>query len=127
VATILVIDDDDRIRLLLHRLLEAEGHQVREAADGGEGLALYRQRRADLVLCDIFMPEKEGLETIQDLLRYDPGAKVVAISGGSGRLAPGGFLTLAEQIGAVRSLTKPIDRETLLGVVRAALGEVPGV
>ena len=85
---------------------------------------MYREQRPDLVLTDIFMPEKEGLETISELGLLDPAVRVIAISGGGnmGILNP---LPMAAKLGAVRTLAKPFGRRELLEAVAAAL-EDPG-
>src|SRR5687767_1549944 len=85
-ARILVIDDDRDVRTLVLYELEAAGHEVRAASDGAQGMALQRALAADVVVTDIFMPEKEGIETICDLNAEFPQVKIIAISGG-GRLA----------------------------------------
>src|SRR3981081_1948590 len=81
-ARILVIDDEDDSRALVSQGLESERHGVITATDGAQGLALQRQRPADLVITDIFMPEPDGLETIHALKKDFPGLKVIAMSGG---------------------------------------------
>ena len=93
-ARILVIDDDDQILRTLHQVLEMEGHEVVDASNGKEGIKLFRENGADLIITDIVMPEKEGLETIMELRRDFPDIKVIAISGG-GRVDPESYLTLA--------------------------------
>jgi DNA-binding NtrC family response regulator len=115
-ARILVVDDDDQIRALLRVTLEREGHEVVEAADGNIALTLYHQSPADLVITDIIMPEKEGIEMIMELRRSDPEVKIIAISGG-GSMNPVSYLKWASEFGAQRSFTKPIDREDLLTAV----------
>jgi len=88
VARILVIDDDRKLREVISRALERAGYDVLEADDGEAGIRLYREHGADLIITDIFMPERDGLETILQLRRESPGVKIVAISGGdsTGRL-----------------------------------------
>ena len=66
-AHILVIDDDPRIVNLLQQTLEAGGYEVAGACDGNQGMRLFRENPADLVIVDLIMPEKEGMETIQEL------------------------------------------------------------
>ena len=83
-ASILVIDDDEALRLLLREMLQADGHAVREAANGREGLALYRAQPADLVITDILMPEQDGMEVILELTREFLDARVIAMTGASG-------------------------------------------
>jgi CheY-like chemotaxis protein len=119
VADILVIDDDKGIRQFLRASLKEAGHRVREAADGAEGLAAYRKRPADLVVCDIYMPEKEGLETILELRQEFPDAKVVAISGGHDPEID--MLAYAKVLGAAVTITKPFTQKELLDAVNRTL------
>ena len=119
-AHILLIDDDDQIRAMLQQMLEREGHKVVSAADGKQGIKLFREQAADLIITDIIMPEKEGLETIMELRRDFPEVRIIAISGG-GRMKPEEYLHLAERCGACRTLTKPFRRNELLDAVRESL------
>ena len=81
-ARILIIDDEEKFRKMLRQMLERAGHEVVEAPDGKEGVKLYREKLTDLIITDIFMPEKEGIQTIKELKRDFPEAKIIAISGG---------------------------------------------
>lgn len=119
-SRVLIIDDDEQILSLVRRILEREGHEVLDACDGNQGTKLCRQTRIDLVITDIIMPEKEGLETIIELKRALPGIKIIAISGGA-RIEPGDYLNMAAKLGAQRTLTKPFNREDLLQAVRDLL------
>jgi CheY-like chemotaxis protein len=121
VARILIIDDQDHVRRLVRDLLPPH-HHVLEASNGVEGLRLYSQQPADLVLCDLFMPDKDGIETIRELRRHNPGVKIVAMSGGSfdGRM---NLLGVAQVLGADRVLGKPFDYETLCATVEGVLAE----
>ncbi len=78
---ILIIDDEAPIREIMRRTLEGSGYAVREAADGEAGLEAVRQRAPDLVISDLIMPEREGLETIQVLREEFPGVKILAVGG----------------------------------------------
>lgn len=118
---ILLIDDNLKIREVLRQILERAGYEVMEATDGREGLSLYRKRQPDLVITDIVMPRKDGLETITDLRIEFPGSKIIAISGG-GRLEPKPYLELAKGFGANRLLTKPFGHEEFLKTVQDLLG-----
>ena len=122
-ARILLIDDNALLRTLLRLQLEAAGYEVLEAADGGEGIRLYRNQPVDLVLCDLFMPGKEGLETIREL-RGSGAGRIIAISG-DGPLDASDFLRIATMLGAARALNKPFDAATLLEAVREVL-QAPG-
>jgi CheY-like chemotaxis protein len=117
---ILVIDDDENIRLLLRAILEREGYQVLEASDGDKGLKEYKKNPTDLVITDLIMPGKEGIETIRDLRREFPGIKIIAVSGG-GRIGPESYLKMAKGVGALRTLSKPLDRLGLLQAVEEVM------
>ena len=119
-ARILVIDDEDTIREVIRQMLEIEGFEVADAADGREGMALQRERPADLVITDLIMPDQEGLETIKELRNEFPKVKIIAISGG-GWMDADSYLTLAERIGAHKALAKPFDRKSLVAAVRELL------
>src|SRR5688500_7238966 len=106
-ARILLVDDDDSVRIALRRPLERMGHQVVEAQNGKEALAFYRADPVDLILIDLVMPEKEGLETIRELRQGYPEVKIVAMSGGTRACNATGLLRAAEHFGARRVLAKP--------------------
>lgn len=118
---ILIIDDDIEILSLLRLILEREGYDVLAASDGNEGLKFCRQQRVDLVITDLIMPEKEGLETIMELRRDFPRVNIIAMSGG-GRMAPENYLHIAQVLGAQRTLRKPFTPKEML----EAIGEVVG-
>jgi CheY-like chemotaxis protein len=110
---ILLIDDDPLVRLSVQRVLKAEGYDVHLAKDGVEGLKAFRHLRPDLVITDILMPVKEGLDTIRLLQTWSPDTKVIAISGGN-RGNRRDLLAEAAQLGACAVLTKPFEPEDLL-------------
>ena len=116
-VSILVIDDEEHIRMLIRKMLELSGYEVYEAPDGKVGLELYRKKPTDLIITDILMPEKEGLETIMELRRYYPKAKIIAISGG-GQIGNLSFLSAAKHLGALRTLTKPFTHKELLKTIK---------
>ncbi len=119
-ARILVIDDEDELRSMLRQMLEHAGHEVAEAVNGAAGIEIYERDAPDLIITDIIMPEKEGVETIIALRRADPALPIIAISGG-GRLDATDFLTMAKKLGARRTLTKPFRRDQLLEAVGECL------
>jgi CheY-like chemotaxis protein len=122
----LVIDDDARLRDAIRRALEQAGHDVLEAADGAAGLRLYRERGADVVILDIFMPERDGLEVIRDLRADGRQVKIVAMSGGgqSGQAdVVMDTLKAAAAFGAARTLSKPVALNELLATVHDLLAE----
>jgi DNA-binding response OmpR family regulator len=120
VARILVIDDEDQSRQMLQQALERAGYEVTTARDGSEGLRRFREAPTDLVITDILMPEKEGLETIMDLRREFPAVKIIAVSGG-GRTGSLNFLDIAKRLGARRTLQKPFGLREMLAVVHELL------
>lgn len=117
---ILIVEDDEDIRDLVRDILEGEGYDVLVAGDGNVGSKLWREQAVDLVITDIVMPEKDGIETIAELRRHYPDVAVIAISGG-GRVGPEHYLESAALLGAVSTLTKPFGRNDLLSEVRKAL------
>lgn len=119
-ARILVIDDDDQLRVFLRRILEKDGHEVADAPNGAVGIMIHRENPADLVITDIFMPEKEGISTIMDLNRNFPKVKIIAISGG-GRAHSVDYLELAKNLGAARAFQKPFDKADLLEAIKELL------
>ena len=121
---ILVVDDEKPIRDILEHALTASGFHVRTAADGFEALSLARHHQFDLVITDMVMPGKEGIETILELRRTAPGIKIIAMSGGQST-GTGDFLPLAKTLGASAVLKKPFNQETFFNSVRGVLE--PGV
>ncbi|HXQ28692.1 MAG TPA: response regulator [Gemmatimonadales bacterium] len=117
---ILVIDDDSRLRSSLRRVLEQEGYEVFEAPDGNAGLRLLRHGGADLVILDIYMPGRDGLEFLRDVRNEGPQTKVVAMSGG-GDVARLDLLEVAVAFGALRTLSKPLSPAEVLTTVRELL------
>ena len=117
-ATILIIDDEESIRILLRSALEAAGYEVTEAANGRQGLELYRRKPADLVITDILMPELNGLDMLLELTREFLNAKVVAISGAGGEK---NVLDVAKLLGARQTFLKPFSIPQLLSAVRYEL------
>jgi len=119
---ILVIDDEEPVRTVLRQMLEKEGYEVEEAPDGAVGLSLLQDHPIDLVITDLFMPEKEGIETMREVQKSFPQVKIIAMSGG-GRMGKLDFLPMAESFGAQRTLAKPFERKELLETVRAVLAQ----
>lgn len=119
-ASILIIDDEDQIRRMMRTMLERAGYEVADAPNGKEGIEYCRKRLPDLVITDLIMPEKEGLETIIELRQEFPDLKIIAMSGG-GRITADSYLGIARKFGAIRTFVKPIDRNDLLTAVEEAL------
>lgn len=118
---ILVVDDDAQMRDMISQMLEREGYVIACAADGNEALRRYRQTASDLVVLDILMPNKDGIETTMELKREFPGIRILAMSGGRRALSPQFNLDSAEVLGVDATLPKPFTREQLLKAVREAL------
>jgi len=119
-SAILVIDDDASVREVVSEMLRLEGHEVIIAENGRDAIPLLSAQRIDLVITDLIMPEKEGIETISEIRRTDSRIPIVAISGG-GRLGPGDYLETARYIGADATLAKPFARQELLATIDALL------
>jgi DNA-binding response OmpR family regulator len=114
---VLVIDDNDDFRSLLQIALEAEGFEVVCAPNGEHGLALLGKTAADVVITDIFMPGKEGIETIAELRKQFPAVRIIAMSG---RPSATDFdpLSVAMELGAAKILRKPFDLDELIESVK---------
>jgi DNA-binding response OmpR family regulator len=117
---ILLIDDDIAVLRTLEIILSDLGYDIVTAKDGIEGLRAFRKIRPDLVITDLIMPEKEGLETIIEMRRERPEVKIIAISGG-GRLHNTNFLEIAASLGADAVLAKPFEPAQLAGKITACL------
>ena len=109
-ARILLIDDDDTVRTMLRLTLVHFGHTVIEARDGKEGLELFQDANVDLLITDIVMPEKEGLEVLMELRKKHPPVKIIAISGGD-------YLHMAKLMGAAKVLAKPFSTNVLIEAI----------
>jgi len=118
-ARILIIDDDVGTRTSVGQALTSAGHEVVLASDGEQGIQLHRLKPVDLVITDLFMPKKEGIETITELSKEFPQLAIIAMSGGNP--ASGPMLAVAGMLGDVRILEKPFDTQTLLHTVEEAL------
>ncbi|MGE3476103.1 MAG: response regulator [Rhodospirillaceae bacterium] len=121
-ARILIIDDDEDFRLQVRAVLEEEGHEVEAAHDGGHGLTLQRRAPADLVITDIIMPNKEGIETIRDFQQEYPLTRIIAVTGG-GRLQNSSHLFAAKELGASVIMLKPIDMDVFVRTVQETLAK----
>jgi DNA-binding response OmpR family regulator len=118
VSEILVIDDNDAVARAVASALQMAGHRVRIAADGKKAELLAHEYKFDLVITDIVMPEKEGIETIMGFRAKFPYTKIMAMSG-AGRSNE--YLRFAKRLGAIATLQKPFEREQLLETVRTVL------
>ncbi|MEW6429086.1 MAG: response regulator [Thermodesulfobacteriota bacterium] len=119
-ATILIIDDDVQILWVMRKMLEQAGHTVMSASDGEKGFKLYHDSPTDLVITDMIMPGKSGMNIVADLLHDQPDAKIIAISGG-GAIEAERYLNLARTLGAQATLSKPFSMQALLDTVQNVL------
>ncbi len=119
-ARVLLIDDDDALRRMLTLTLTRHGHEVVEAGDGEAGLALHRDHPVDVVVTDIIMPARDGIEAIIALQRPDWRVPVIAMSGG-GNIGAADYLLVARKLGACATLQKPFAAEELLAAIAAAV------
>ncbi len=117
---IMVVDDDAGIRRTLQILLTKAGYEVIQARDGSEAVRLWRDHGGDLVITDLHMPEKDGIQTIIELLTHTPGLRIIAMSGGgqTKRLDLLGNMTL---LGSVHTIEKPFTLSEMMTVVSRAL------
>lgn len=120
--TILVVDDAPMIRELLKSVLEAEGFNIIEAADGEEAITMARSNEIDLSIIDIFLPKKGGLQVMGELIKTDSSHKFIAISGGEA-FNPEAIVELAKVFDVVETFTKPIDTRKLVDTVKSALAD----
>ena len=121
-ASILLIDDDDTLRMVIAEVLRLSGHTVSEAVNGKSGLNLYLAHKHDLVITDIVMPDMDGLELIKALQHAAPRQRIIAISGNI-ELSEPLYLPLAQRMGVQRALAKPVKAEVLLQAVAEVLAE----
>ena len=115
-AHLLIVDDDSTIRHLIRRTLERTGHAMVEAENGREAIRSLTEKRADLVLLDLNMPEMEGIETVQEIRRSFPRTKVIVISG-----VESVYLRGSELLGADAAIRKPFHPEELRETVARVL------
>jgi DNA-binding response OmpR family regulator len=120
---ILIIDDDHHILLMIKKMLERAGFEVDLASNGDEGLKIFKKLSFDLVITDIIMPEKEGLETIREMKRLRSDLKIIAMSGG-GKVSSDNYLNTAKIFGATKIMTKPFTQNQMVSAVRELLGEL---
>ena len=118
---VLVIDDDIQLQQLLRRWLGNAGYETMGATNGNIGLDIQRDTPADLVITDIFMPEKEGTEVLMRMRDEFPQTQVFAISGGGG-INGVDFLELASYLGATHVFKKPFEKQELMSAVHKVVG-----
>ncbi len=118
---VLIIDDDTQVRGMIYKMLNEEGHEILVAANGEEGMQIIKSEpEIDLVITDLIMPEKEGIETIMEIRQDFSHIRILAISGG-GRIDAKGYLSMAKQLGADLTLAKPFVKQELIEAVQELL------
>ncbi len=122
-ALVMIVDDDQQILRLLAEIIEKEGHQIVSAEDGEQAFQQFQKHPIDLVITDLLMPNKEGLELIQELRSIRPELKIIAYSGG-GQMKPDNYLDFAKGMGADRVFSKPIPIKELTAAVADLISEI---
>lgn len=117
VKSILFVDDEEPVRRLFKQALEKFGYQVRLAANGNDALALFRDDPADLIITDIFMPEKDGHTLILEVKQEFPGTHIFAITGKK-FFDPQMELDIAKTLGAIKVFAKPCKLSLLLAAIK---------
>ena len=118
---ILVIDDEPLLRSTVVTILTREGFSVEEASDGEAGIAKFRKNQPDVVITDIFMPNRDGIEVVMELKHSYPRTKIIAMTGG-GQTGMVEIASAANLLGADHILHKPFEKESLLAALNAVLG-----
>lgn len=117
ISKVLIIEDEAALSRIIETTLTRRGYEVRRAADGRDGMAHFHTEKYDLVIVDLFMPEKDGFETIRELRQQRPEVKIIAISGGGQHGNAGDVLLVAKLIGATRTLEKPFSMPEILAMI----------
>ncbi len=120
-AHVLVVDDEVSIRFMVREILEQDGHEITEATDGENALKLIGAVAYDLVITDLVMPKKSGIDLIIEYKRVNPQCKVLAMSGGGGMTGRFDYLPVAQMIGASAIISKPFQISHLKDTVKNLL------
>lgn len=118
---VLVVDDEPLVRGTLTKMLKRAGHNVLEAEDGVKALEVFETHNPDLMICDIIMPNMEGIETLREVKKNHPKVKVIVISGGA-RTGSLNYLSVAEKLGADAVMDKPFGSKKLLDTIALVFG-----
>lgn len=118
-ATVLIIDDDEIINEMISVLLQSHNYKTLSAHNGNEGLDILQNEEIDLVITDIIMPDKEGLQTIREIKSISPNTPIVAISGGGKHNAD--YLAMANLMGAIHTFRKPFNHDEFLSAIKDLL------
>jgi DNA-binding NtrC family response regulator len=125
-ALVLVIDDEEDVRRVVEVMLKNAGHDAVQAVDGNDALRQFRRQHFELVICDVFMPDKEGIETLKELRELDPTVPIIMMSGDAPTAYFWGamhrdYLAMAKAMGATRTLEKPFKYSQLIRLVHECL------
>lgn len=120
-ARILVVDDEENMRFMIREMLEEDSHEVTEASSGKEAITEFRRTPVDLVITDLVMPDKNGLDLIMDIKQDYPSVAILAISGGGGVNGRFDYIPIAELIGASSVMRKPFKLADLRDKVNSML------
>jgi two-component system chemotaxis response regulator CheY len=120
-ATVLIIDDDELMRAVLTESFQSKGYVVRAAKNGQLGIDAYIEKPTDLVITDLFMPEKDGVEVVRSLIKHDPNVKILAMSGGDSAGGRKDVLEVLEDFGVKRTFGKPFKIAEVLAVAEELL------
>lgn len=123
VSSVLIIDDDEMMRAFLVESFEAHGYEVRDAKNGDLGVESYFEEPADLVITDLFMPEKDGVEVVRTLIKHNPDVKIFAISGGDSVGGRKDVLQVIEDFGAKKTFEKPFKISEVLAAAKEILNK----
>ena len=118
--SILIVDDEAGIRKVMKAILENEGFSVLEAAGGNEAIRQYGKYSPDLVVTDLLMPGKDGIETLFELRQINCNVRVIALSGG-GRICSESYLNYAMKLGATAAIEKPFTSVEFMAVINRAM------
>jgi CheY-like chemotaxis protein len=119
-GSVLIIDDDNFVREMMLQMVAIEGHNVTGAENGQIAIRLFEKNKFDLVISDIVMPEKEGLETIMHIRKIRPALPIIAVSGGA-RIEPTSYLDIAKQLGVRYTFIKPFNRLDMIQAINNCL------
>ncbi len=119
---IVVLDDDNDIRTVLRMTLEKAGYEVEDFHDGDALISFLQNQPAVILMTDIFMPGKDGIEVIIECRKQFKDLKIIAMTGG-GDIVPGDLLTPAKFLGADFTIEKPLEYEDVVNAVKSLIGE----
>jgi CheY-like chemotaxis protein len=128
-ARILLVDDDEPVRATVQAMLVDRGHEVIPAVDGEDGILRFREQRFDLVICDVIMPNMDGLEMVRELRRLSRDIPIISMTGSFMRSTGGAhlnavYLRLCSELGATKVIAKPFRASELMPLVEQCLDPV---